>query len=229
MPSDYSEPCHDQEVRQLCPSDHDSRPLALLGGVFDPIHRGHVELARAALQLAEVEEVRWIPCLNLPHSKNPPLAPAVARLDMVQTLCSQNCGFVCDPLEFHRDGPSWTIDTVRHFHDEQPDRPLLWLIGSDNISLIGSGKDAEELWQRAIPVAAHRPGAPQRLERAHLPFLDDARWEQVIRWQLPQISEDISSTRIRQMIAAGEAVDQWIPQSIQPLILSGGWYSSGSP
>ena len=94
MPSDYSEPCHDQEVRQVCPSDHDSRPLALLGGVFDPIHRGHVELARAALQLAEVEEVRWIPCLNLPHSKNPPLAPAVARLDMGQTLCSQNCGFV---------------------------------------------------------------------------------------------------------------------------------------
>ena len=213
----------------MCPSEHDSGPLALLGGVFDPIHRGHVELARAALQLPEVTEVRWIPCQILPHSKTPPRAPAAARLDMVHSLCSQTDEFLCDPLEFHRTGPSWTIDTVRHYHDQQPDRPILWLIGSDNIQYIGRWKDAEELWQRAIPVAAHRPGTPLRLQRSHLPFLDDARWEQVISWQLPLISEDISSTRIRAMLAAGEPVGDWIPQSIHQIIRSGGWYSSGSP
>ncbi len=204
-------------------------PLAMLGGVFDPLHRGHVEIARAALGLPGVEEVVWIPCRILPHRKQDPIAPPEARLEMVRILCQSIDGFVHDEIEFERQGPSWTIDTIRSMSAAHPGRPLLWLIGADNIAHIGNWKDAEELWQLAIPVVAHRPDSTPRLERSHLPFLDDERWEQVISWQLPHISEKISSTRIRAMLAAGEAIEEWVPGPVQEAIEAGGWYSSGSP
>ncbi|RTZ92913.1 MAG: nicotinate (nicotinamide) nucleotide adenylyltransferase [Bacillota bacterium] len=204
-------------------------PLAMLGGVFDPLHRGHVEIARAALQLPAVEEVVWIPCRILPHQKHDPIAPPEARLEMVRKLCSSIDGFVHDEIEFDRQGPSWTIDTIRSMSAAHPGRPLLWLIGADNIAHIGSWKDAEELWQLAIPVVAHRPDSTPLMERSHLPYLDDERWEQVISWQLPRISENISSTRIKAMLAAGEPIDEWVPGPVLEAIQAGGWYCSGSP
>jgi len=199
-------------------------PVALLGGVFDPLHLGHVEMATAALQLDGVEEVRWIPCKELPHDKAPPLAPLQARLEMVKEYCSNRPGFVCDEIEYHRDGPSWTIETVRALGAAHPGKELLWLIGADNADQIGRWKDAEELWHLAIPVVAHRPGAIGELKREELPFIGDERWQQIDRWHLPAVDVDISSTRIRALLSAGEAVDNWIPESVLAMIESGGWY-----
>ncbi|MGE4620081.1 MAG: nicotinate (nicotinamide) nucleotide adenylyltransferase [Planctomycetota bacterium] len=208
----------------MCPSGRDYGPLALLGGVFDPIHRGHVAIAQAALELPGVEEVRWIPCKQPPHHKTTTQAPAEARLAMTQLVCKEEERFVVDKVEFEREGPSWTIDTVRAISEQNPDRTLLWLLGADNVHLIRKWKDAEELWHLVIPVVARRPGSTTNLRREHLPFLDEKRWKQVKEWSLPDISHNISSTRLRSLLAAGEDVDDWIPTTILEAIHAGGWY-----
>jgi len=204
--------------------EQDMSPLALLGGVFDPLHRGHVAIAHAALELPGVTEVRWILCKEPPHHKVTTYAPTEARLAMTQVICDEEDQFVIDTIEFEREGPSWTIDTVKSIAEQNPGRTLLWLIGSDNVSLIGKWKQAEELWNLAIPVVAQRPGSNTRLNRGHLPFLDGERWQLVKSWELPEISVDISSSRLRNLLATGEDVSDWIPAAVLETLNSGGWY-----
>lgn len=201
-----------------------TNPIALLGGVFDPVHQGHIAIAYAALELPGVNEVRWVLCKQPPHHKTTTSAPATARLEMTQLACQGEDRFVVDDIELQRDGPSWTIDTVRAIAEQNPDRTLLWLIGSDNVSLIGKWKEAEDLWNLAIPVVANRPGSSTRLSREHLPFMDAERWQEIVSWELPLISENISSTRLRNRLSAGEDVSDWVPSSVLDALHAGGWY-----
>ena len=210
-------------------AQQEMNPLALLGGVFDPLHQGHVAVAEAALELPGVEEVRWIPCKEPPHEKDSTHAPAEVRLAMAQLFCQEVEQFTCDDIEFERDGPSWTIDTVRALAEQYPGRPLLWLIGSDNVRLIGRWKEAEELWNLAIPVVAHRPGSGTVLRREHLPFLEGERWRLINSWSLPEVSQDISSTRLRSLLAAGKDVGDSIPLAVLEALESGGWYQQPAP
>ena len=171
----------------------------------------------------------WVPCKEPPHQKVSAHAPAEARLAMTRLVCEEVEQFVVEEIEFDREGPSWTIDTIRTLTDLNPDRLLLWLIGSDNVPLIGRWKEAEELWNLAIPVVAHRPGSGTVLRREHLPFLDGDRWRLVNSWSLPEVAQDISSTRLRSRLAAGEEVDEWIPPTVLEALDSGGWYRHPAP
>ncbi|MEC9476216.1 MAG: nicotinate (nicotinamide) nucleotide adenylyltransferase [Planctomycetota bacterium] len=205
-----------------------TNPIALFGGVFDPIHLGHLAIAYAALELPDVTEVRWVLCKEPPHHKVITQAPAEARLAMTRMVCQEEDRFIVDTVEFDREGPSWTIDTVRTIAGQNPGRTLLWLIGSDNVSLIGKWREAEELWNLAIPVVANRPGSSTRLSRQHLPFIDGERWRLIKSWELPMISENISSTRLRHLLASGEDVSDWLPAAVLEALTAGGWYRSAT-
>ena len=118
------------------PNDDSASAVALLGGVFDPPHQGHIDIGLSALQLKAVGEVVWIPCARIPHHKSPPVAPAEARLQMVERICAEIDGFTVDDAEFQRQGPSYTVDTVRSLSQRFGDTPLLWIVGADNADKI---------------------------------------------------------------------------------------------
>ena len=140
------------------PLEPGSKPaIALLGGVFDPPHQGHIDIGLSALQLPQVDEVRWIPCAEIPHHKAPPTAPAQARLKMVELICQGIDGFSVDDVEYRRQGPSYTVDTVKALSEAFPDQTLLWIVGADNSRSMARWKSAAELWQIAIPVVARDP------------------------------------------------------------------------
>lgn len=214
--------------------------VALLGGVFDPPHQGHIDIGLSALHLDGVDEVIWIPCARIPHHKSPPVAPAEARLQMVELICQGIEGFSVDDVEFQRQGPSYTVDTVRSLSERFGDRPLLWIVGADNADKIARWRSAEELWQMAIPVVAPRPGvdttaiSDSLLLREDFPFIDDQRWQQFLRWQLPPASGEISSSEIRSRLALVEnhpeavAEQPGIPPVIVKFLLQGGWYQTSS-
>ena len=222
------------------PNDVSASAVALLGGVFDPPHQGHIDIGLSALQLEAVAEVIWIPCARIPHHKAAPVAPAEARLQMVERICSEIDGFTVDDLEFHREGPSYTVDTVRTLSQRLGDKPLLWIVGADNADKIAQWKSAEELWQMAIPVVAPRPGVETgtsenpALVREDFPYIDDGRWQHFLRWQLPPVSGEISSSEIRSRLARAEeprsAISEHpgIPAILREFLIQGGWYHTSS-
>ena len=151
-------------------AQQEMNPLALLGGVFDPLHQGHVAVAEAALELPGVEEVRWIPCKEPPHEKDSTHAPAEVRLAMAQLFCQEVEQFTCDDIEFERDGPSWTIDTVRALAEQYPGRPLLWLIGSDNVRSHRSMERSRGTVEPGDPGGGAPPRLRNRLAQGTPPF-----------------------------------------------------------
>ena len=219
------------------PLEPGSKPaIALLGGVFDPPHQGHIDIGLSALQLPQVEEVRWIPCAEIPHHKAPPTAPAQARLKMVELICQDIDGFSVDDVEYRRQGPSYTVDTVKALSEAFPDQTLLWIVGADNSRSMARWKSAAELWQIAIPVVAPRPGLSQAatpasfLKREDFPYIADQRWQLFQQWQLPAVSKDVSSSEIRSLLK--ESTDPkkltseylGIPPVIAEYLIKGGWY-----
>ena len=229
------------ELGHSSPASDSDSAIALLGGVFDPPHQGHIDIGLSALQRTNIEEVIWIPCAKIPHHKSPPLAPAEARLQMVELICAGIEGFSVDDVEFQREGPSYTVDTVRSLSARFGEKPLLWIIGADNADKIAQWKSAAELWQLAIPVVAPRPGIEQTsvenptLDRDEFPYIDEQRWQSFQRWQLPPASKEVSSSEIRTLLANADdpsaAIKEHpgIPPAIADFLLQGGWYQTSSP
>lgn len=224
--------------RQNPPGPASKPAIALLGGVFYPPHQGHIDIGLSALELAQVEEVRWIPCAEIPHHKAPPIAPAQARLEMVELICGEIAGFTVDDVEFRRRGPSYTVDTVKSLSEAYPGQTLLWIVGADNARSMARWKSADELWQIAVPIVAPRPGLSQTetgtalLKREDFPYIGDQRWQLFLQWQLPALSKDVSSSEIRSLLRESSDPHQLteehpgIPQVIADYLLKGGWYAS---
>jgi len=191
-----------------------SPALAILGGVFDPVHRGHLAMAEAVLEHLPVEEVRFVPVGVPPHKEGDRVTPAADRLALLEIALTDRPGMSIDERELHRSGPSWSIDTFRELSREFPRQQLLLLIGADNIETLNSWHRAEELLSLCIPVVATRRGNCRRFEPHHLPSVDADRLKEIARWQLPELDLDVSSSEIRRRCAEGESIAGLVPPEV---------------
>jgi len=108
----------------------DAHPIGIFGGTFDPIHLGHLRTGFELLQSLQLSELRWIPVGN-PGHREPPLAAAALRLEMVRVAIAGQPGFVLDEREVRRSGVSYTVDTLEELRAEHPARPLCLVLGMD--------------------------------------------------------------------------------------------------
>ena len=130
------------------------RRLGLFGGSFDPVHTGHVGIAREALRVASLDRIWFLPAAQPPHKPERRLAGPEDRVAMLELALAAEPRMEvrCDELE--RGGTSWTIDTVRALEGEAEE---LWLlIGSDNLPGLPSWREVEELLERVQPLVAAR-------------------------------------------------------------------------
>jgi nicotinate-nucleotide adenylyltransferase len=130
--------------------------LGLLGGSFDPIHRGHLHVAAAAQAAFGLERVVFMPAALPPHKPGVRLAPGEDRLAMVRLAIEGRAGFEASDLELRRDGPSYTIDTVRTLVDQGWDVYLI--LGSDNLAGLPGWRGVGTLLTLAQPVIVWRVG-----------------------------------------------------------------------
>ena len=147
-------------------------PIGLLGGSFDPIHHGHLQLGRDALKQLRLHEVRFIPAAQ-PWQKGP-MTAVEYRVQMVQLAIAGEPRFVLDMLEIERGGTTYTIDTLRDLRLALPNRPLVLILGSDQFARFDTWRSWKEIADTAHIAVAQRAGSTLR-QSVQLQAMMDAR------------------------------------------------------
>src|SRR5262249_2262119 len=145
--------------RRMTATAAKKRRVGLFGGSFDPVHNGHVALARLARDALDLAEVRWIPVWQ-PWQKARRLAPAADREAMVRIAVEGEPGFVLERSELRRRGTSYTLDTVRELAGAEPDLEWYLILGEDQYAGLHTWRDWRELVKLVTLVIAPRAGAP---------------------------------------------------------------------
>lgn len=183
--------------------------IGLFGGSFDPVHRAHVALAESALVALALDSVRWVPAgqpwQKLAGPDGREVTPAVHRVAMVERAIAHEPRFVLDRIEVDREGPSYTLDTVRALQAAMPGHAWVLLIGQDQYANLHTWRDWRELLARVELAVANRPG-PARAPHADVL----AHPHRMV--PLPML--DISSTQIRAAVRAGADLLPMVPPGV---------------
>lgn len=187
--------------------------IGVYGGTFDPPHLGHMEAARAAATLLELDKILFVPAAIPPHKALPPEAvPAEDRLAMTALMADGVClemgrpGLAkTDGLELSRQGKSYTVDTLEELRRRYPDDELWLLMGTDMFLTLQNWRDPERITALAgIAAFARRESDAGELLKIQGNYLQERFGARVAVVELPQII-DLSSTQVRAMLDADRA------------------------
>ncbi|WP_263596787.1 nicotinate-nucleotide adenylyltransferase [Janibacter melonis] len=178
--------------------------LGVMGGTFDPIHHGHLVAASEAQSLLDLDEVVFVPTGQPWQKAERTVSPPEHRYLMTVVATASNPRFTVSRVDIDRDGPTFTIDTLRDLRAARPDDELFFITGADALAQILSWKDADELFELAHFVGVTRPG--YELSESGLPQ------DRVTLQEVPAMS--ISSTDCRNRVAAGEPVWYLVPDGV---------------
>lgn len=183
------------------------RRIGLYGGSFDPPHLAHLALARVARDTLGLSELRWQPAGQPWQKPRRLVASDAQRVAMLRLLIGDEPGFLVDTCELERQGPSYTIDTLREVGAEAPDGQRFLVIGADQFARLHTWHQAEEIPRLATLAVAAREG------QAVVP---PAGWAGApLAWvELPLPRIDISATEVRRRAAAGEPVSPLVGEAV---------------
>lgn len=210
-----------------------SGPIGIFGGTFNPIHFGHLRSALEVRECLGLAELRLMPSARPPHRSAPECA-AAERLEMVRLAVAGEPGLVCDEREILRAGPSYTVDSLREVREELGPAPSLCLVmGADALLGLADWHQWQLLTDYAHLVVIARPGWHFPSSGAVADWLQpllcqqaaDLRQQPSGRVHLLQLRPlDISSTEIRELIAAGRSPRYLLPDPVWSRIRSAGLY-----
>ena len=210
-------------------------PLGIFGGTFDPIHYGHLRTAFEMLQALDFGEVYFMPCGDPPH-RGVTYADAAERLRMVELALAGQDGFIVDARELEREGPSYTVDTLSELRAEFPRRSMGLIVGMDAFLGLHTWHRWEEILDLAHVVVAHRPGwkAPdigplgELINERGTHRVQDLHRDIQGRVHIHAVTQlEISSTEIRDLVAAGRDPRFLMPDAVRDEILQSGCYAEG--
>ena len=204
-----------------------SRRLAIFGGTFNPIHRGHVTVIAAAVRELGLDRVLVMPSAMPPHKTTPDLAAGEDRLAMcrlaVNDLAAAGMVAVSD-LELRRGGPSYTLDTLREVRRLEPEAELFLIVGADMLRDFHLWRRFAEIAREARLVTLPRPG----VELGPLPEVRAALGDEAVNKILADVQPtplvDVSSTEIRERLRAGREIDDLVPAAVAAYIREHGLY-----
>jgi nicotinate-nucleotide adenylyltransferase len=215
----------------------------LYGGTFDPVHNGHLAIARAVRDALDAE-VHLVPAADPPH-KGDTHADAEQRATMLELAVAGEPGLKVDRRELRRCGPSWTLDTLLELRAEVgPRAPLVWLVGSDSLLQLHTWHRWRELFDHAHILAVQRPGSAldsewieHRAPAVHARIAPGWRDATALPrspaggfavFTLGQLREE-SSTELRRRIRSGEPWRNWVPDAVADYIIENRLYQIGRP
>ncbi|HEV8568369.1 MAG TPA: nicotinate-nucleotide adenylyltransferase [Actinoplanes sp.] len=191
-----------------------TRRIGIMGGTFDPIHHGHLVAASEVQDRFDLDEVVFVPT-GQPYEKGAAVSPAEDRYLMTVIATASNPRFHVSRADIDRDGPTYTVDTLRDLNAIYgPDVELFFITGADALAKILSWKDAFEMLSLAHFVGVTRPGF--ELSGDHLPA------DTVTLVEVPAMA--ISSSECRGRVAAGKPVWYLVPDGVVQYIAKRGLY-----
>jgi nicotinate-nucleotide adenylyltransferase len=176
--------------------------LGVMGGTFDPIHNGHLVAASEVAAALSLDEVVFVPT-GRPWQKEV-VSPPEHRYLMTVIATASNPRFKVSRVDIDRDGPTYTVDTLRDMKAANPDADLYFISGADAIAQILAWKDVDKIWGLAHFVAVSRPG--------HSLEIPDAPPGAISSLEIPALS--ISSTDCRQRVSVNKPVWYLVPDGV---------------
>lgn len=201
--------------------------VALLGGAFDPVHNGHLEMARAARSAAGLDRVIFVPAAASPYKSDEPSASGADRLAMLRLATAGRPEWSISEIELDRGGISYTIDTLRVLRSAGGPGPEFHLIiGMDNFLKIAGWRKIGSVVRLARFIVVARPGCdPGRISG------ENKHWAQRIRALdrviTVELAVPVSSSGIRRMIRAGEDPRPFLPPAVADYIRENRLYRNG--
>jgi len=182
--------------------------VGVFGGSFNPVHWGHLHLALLARENADLDVVLFLPAATPPHKEPGELAPAPDRWAMLeQALASEPHTSLCN-LEITAGGSRYTVDTLDRLKREQPDWELNFILGMDSLAELSTWKDPERLVSTYRVIAVNRPGGAVEIP---------AVWQNRVL-VVAGNPFAISSSAIRERVAAGRSIRHLVPGPVAAYI-----------
>ncbi len=192
----------------------------LFGGTFDPIHTGHIELAKKVMSHFSLDRIIFIPAGNPPHKLSKKRADKIHRLNMVKLATEGFSGFEVSDFEVFSKTPSYSYITITHFKEKYPDDEILFVVGADSFRDFPEWKNYETLISLCEFIVVSRPNISKEsyYEKyegiKNFPkalFIDDADF-------------DFSSTEIRNLIKNNDLKNGFVPKKVQDYIVTNKLY-----
>jgi nicotinate-nucleotide adenylyltransferase len=190
--------------------------LGILGGTFNPPHVGHLVMAQEALDQLGLDRVVLMPVAMPPHKEALADPGADVRLELCELATAGAPGVAVSDLEIERGGASYTVDTLRALHEREPEHALTFIVGGDMAYSLPSWREPEAVLRMARLAVAERDGLrrediAQRLAPLH-------SGDRVAFFDMPRL--DLSSSAIRERVAAGRSIRYLVPDPVIEAITS---------
>ncbi|MFH0983553.1 MAG: nicotinate-nucleotide adenylyltransferase [Planctomycetota bacterium] len=193
--------------------------VGLYGGSFNPVHLGHLIVARSVAEKLELARVIFLPSAAPPHKEGECLIEPHHRAEMVRLAIAGEKLFDFSDFDLAREGPSYTIETITDFQQTLPaDTELFWIIGADWLMELDTWYKAAELVDACTIVTAARPGWERPDLSALSAKLSEAQVAKLREHILETPRIDVSATDIRSRVAAGKSIRYLVPDSVQTYI-----------
>ena len=192
--------------------------LGVMGGTFDPIHHGHLVAASEVAHLFALDEVVFVPTGQPWQKVQSPVTAAETRYLMTVIATADDPRFTVSRVDIEREGPTYTVDTLRDLHEQRPDAELFFITGADALGSILTWRDPNDVLDLAHLVGVTRPG--HDVSAAHLPPGSATVVE------IPALA--ISSTDCRERVAQGAPISYLVPAGVDRFIAKMGLYRAGA-
>jgi nicotinate-nucleotide adenylyltransferase len=222
--------------------------VGVLGGTFDPVHLGHLEIAKRSMACMGLEGLLLLPSAIPPHKSRPHLTPAGHRLEMLRLAIEGLPGIGISTLELESGGVCYTIDTLRMLSQGDDAISPLFILGTDSLAEIQTWRDYRDIMREFDIAALDRPGnllvdiAPQlppEITGTLVIVPDGPSGPQLVQelqpgrggriFHLPMAPHPVSSTQIRQLVAAGSPIEALVPPAVGRYIQRNALYRQEEP
>jgi nicotinate-nucleotide adenylyltransferase len=198
--------------------------LGIFGGTFDPVHYAHLLLAERCREQCRLDQVIFVPAAVPPHKLGQALTPGSVRVEMLRLAIAGHEKFAISTSEVDRGGVNYTIDTLRGFHQSEPDAELFFLLGADMLHDLPNWREVERVCEMATIVAVRRVGSPEPDFACLAHLVSKERLDRFRQYAVEMPAMGLSGTEIRRRVRAGLSIRYMTPRAVEKFIETHGLY-----
>jgi len=218
--------------------------IGILGGSFDPVHLGHIGLAKETREKFNLNQILFIPVFQSPHKSHFPMTSTLHRMEMLRLALKDSPYFSVSDIEIRREETSYTIDTLNFCELTYPESELFLIIGYDNLLELDSWKDSLRIMERYNILVASRPGIKSisseekvyrmfngaspycsgEIKSGNLEFFHKEKETSLVVYDISPWN--ISSSIVREKLASERPIDNLLPPEVETYIIEHQIYKS---